>query len=135
VPLAGVAPGCRLRPERCAVSDHGAQDRLADWRAADRAETETADGSNERRRAHSATRRARWRFEDAARQAGEDHGICEPRDRFVRRALHRLAEANETSSHLHRDIPAARRVETPDERDARVAHEDEIAQELGEDGR
>ena len=114
------------------MPDRKAQERLADWRAADRAEDATEAGSVERRRARATTRRARWAFEDAARLAGEDHGVAEPDERTATRAFHRLHEATNAAAELSDRGPREHRPETADERDRRVRDEDEIARELGE---
>ena len=114
------------------MPDRKAQERLADWRAADRAEDATETGSVERRRARATTRRARWAFEDAARLAGEDHGVTEPDNRTATRAFRRLHEPTNAAAELNRRSPRERRPETAGEHDRRVQDEEEIARELGE---
>jgi hypothetical protein len=114
------------------MPDRHAQERLADWRAADRAEKLTPEGSVEQRRAHTKTRRARWEFEDAARAAGEDHGLVEPDRRHSDRVLRRLGEASRESAALNPALPNPPRPESRGERKKRLADEAEIASELDE---
>jgi hypothetical protein len=116
------------------VPERYAQERLADWRAAERAESVTEDGSVARRRATAKTRRARWKFEDAARAAADDHGgLPERFQERQSRTLRRLQEASETSAELHRGHRGRRAAasETLEQHDKRVADDAEIARELG----
>ena len=112
-----------------------AQERLGEWRAADRAESATDAGSVERRRAASASRRARWAFEDATRAAAKEHG-AEPETFSVsmRRASKRLQEASTTSAELlsgkERDKPRTR--DSAEQRDKQHADDAEIRRELHE---
>ena len=116
------------------MPDRKAQERLSDWRAAERAEEATEPGSAEQRRAHATSRRARWAFEDAARLAAGDHGDVEPEARTTKRALDRLHEATNAAAQLNRDAGRGPHPETDDERDQRVQDEAEIARELSETG-
>ena len=115
------------------MPERNARERLADWRKAERAEASTEAGSVERRRAHTASRRARWAFEDAARLASEDHGDTEPASRTQDRAFRRLHEVTNAAAALNPQ-PRARRgpPETAEEGHRRRFEDAEIARELGE---
>jgi hypothetical protein len=116
------------------VTDRQAKERLADWRAAERAEAKTEEGSHARRRAHSTSRRARWAFEDAARQAGHDHGaVPETLGDTMRRGLTRLREASDGAADIVGNRERAHApAETAQQRDERLAEEEEFTRELGE---
>jgi len=118
------------------MPERHAQERLSQWREAERAEKVTEEGSVARRRAHATSRRARWAYEDATQAASEDHGAA-PRTlhESMWRATTRLHEASEAAAELSRGNDTASadaEVETDEQRDRRVAEEDEIARELGE---
>ena len=126
-PRTGIAEGWQ-------VPDRQAHERLEEWRVAERAEAETRQGSDERRRAHASSRRARWKFEDAARSAREDHGS--PVESFgaaMRRALTRLHEASDNADLATGGRERAKRApETDEERGRREDDEAEFARDLRE---
>ena len=116
------------------MPDRQAQERLADWRAAERAEADTTEGSDDRRRAQASSRRARWAFEDAARAARGDHGAKpEAFGDTMKRATNRLREASDGAADVVRNRHSADAPpETDVERDQRIAEDAEIRGELGE---
>ena len=117
------------------MPDRNTRERLGDWRAAERAEAETSEGSSDRRRAGATSRRARWAFEDAVRAAGQDHGAApEALGDKMGRARTRQQEASSNAADaVGGQEPKGRPApETDDQRDKRVADDLEISRELGE---
>lgn len=117
------------------MADRQARERLDGWRAAEREEAATTEGSKERRRAHATSRRARWAYEDAARAAGEDHGVApETFASSMRRGLTRLREASDGAALIVGDRERAKGPpETVEQRDQRLADDAEFRRELGEE--
>ena len=116
------------------------QDRLAAWQAAERDEVLTDPGSADRRRATAASRRVRWSYEDADRAERSRRGIEETEFELRDRALTRLHEASRSSQEasaasaaLHgTDLERPGAAETSEQRDKRVADDDEFRRELGD---
>ena len=117
------------------LPDRKAQDRLGEWQAAERAEADATLGSNARRRAGALSRRARWSYEDASREAGQDQGAApEAFGDKMRRSLTRLGEASRGADDLARGHDATREPgpESNEQRDKRAADDAEMTRELDE---
>lgn len=116
------------------MPERHARERLREWRDADRIEGATQDGSVAQRRASATTRRARWAYEDAARNAGTDQGgPIETPDELSHRLLRRLAEAMDNAAGLGSGANGAgASPESDEQRDKRLADDEEIGRELRE---